>query len=610
MSAALLLALSCASPPSMPTASAPAAAVSTPAARSAERSFWDELQYEFIVKSAARWQVDNGDSSEFFNTLSGNEPQCTMNDQCPSGAVCFMGTCRVRNQQYDPSGENFGDLVTTFGTNLRWKAFAATARFDTALYMRPPEAAEGASPFIQDRLSSRYENQIQPEFLALTYSDRFVELTVGDYYVTLGRGMSLAVRIVDDVGVDNKLRGQEAKIHAGPVDLHLFYGVLNIKNFEPGTGFAYEDTGDLMGGGRVEYRFGKYLKLGTHVAVISTPVIEGNQTGFINQGGTVELPRPAKWFNAYFEYAFMNRTRRLGEFRQELEQEGFGLYGNVNFYVGPVTLLVEGKAYDNMLSILPGDATSELAQRRQNINRLSEPPTAERFGATILSNSTVYGGRARVDVSISPQFVPYVSYGHYEDGGCGLFGFRGRAGGVDDCTDDGTPPENAPPKSYVNAIFAGLRTRWEGGDLSAEGGYRGQFYFSDQQPIAENLSRLYFQESHGQVDVHQKLGDYSLELFVLGKALNDISNEWMEQRVAVTLGHDAGWSVTTAYEYTDISPNSREHYPSLAGQWQVSDEVLIRGLVGGERPGLKCSGGACRFFPGFEGVRLELSARF
>ena len=597
----------------------------------AEPGFMDELQYEFIVRSTVRWQVDNGESSEFFNSLTGDEPRCTVNEDCGAGAVCFEGRCRVPNQQFDPSGENFGDWVTTFGGSARWREFAAVARFDSALYVRPPRPAPGASRFIQDRLSQRYEDQLQPEFLAFTYSGRDVELTLGDYYVTLGRGMTLGVRIVDEVGVDNKLRGGEAKAHVGPAELHVFYGFLNIKNYEPGTGFAYRDTNDRMGGARIAYGFGRFLKLGAHLASIQTPRIDevvseasaelgGPRTEFLNVGATVELPRPTDWSSAYLEVALLNRDRFETEGGRERfeEQRGFGLYGNVNLYFGPLTFLLEGKAYDNMLNILPGNAETDLAQRRQNINRLSEPPTAERFGATIQTNNTVYGGRLRADWALTPRIVPYVSFGHYEEGGCGLLGLRGEAGtsGDAECVDQGVAPSNsdtpvsADPKSFINSVFAGLRARWDGGDVSAEGGYRGQFFYFDQLGTASGLSQLVFQETHGQADVHQRFGDYTGEVFVQGKVLNDLGNEWEELRVALTFGSDQGWSLTGAYEYTNISPNSREHYPSISGQWQVDESILLRALVGGERPGLKCSGGACRLFPGFEGGRLELSARF
>lgn len=577
-----------------------------------------DLQYEFILNTTVRWQIDNGDSSEFFNTLEGNEASCQTNDDCAAG-VCFQNVCRTLNGNFDPTGEDVGDLLTTFGGTLRWEEFVATARFDTALYFQPPQAAETASPFIQDRLRQRYENQFQPEFLSLAYSSKDLELTLGDYYVTLGRGLVLGVRIVDGVGVDNKLRGADVKAHLGPLDLHGFGGFLNIKNFEPGSGFAFEDTEDFIGGGQLAYTFGRLAKVGFHGAFIQTPIIDQNQTRFFNFGGFFEMPRPVSWASLYIEAARIGRDRFIGQNRELFTQEGAGIYSNINLYFGPVTVLLEGKVYDNMLNILPGDAISALAQRRQNINRLSEPPTAERFGATILANQTVFGGRTRVDVAITPKVVPYVSYGHYVDGGCGVFGLDGQGapgvgnGVVCDDTpgdDDEDPDQQRVPgrvaKNFINSVFGGVRARWDTGDVMAESGYRGKYFFGNQ---TQSDGTLVQQESHGVLDVHQRIGDFSTELYLLGVALNQIENQWFEGRAALTVGHSAGWSVTGAFEYTTISPNSRESYPSLGGQYQISPEVLVRALVGGERPGLKCSGGACRLFPGFEGGRLELSLR-
>lgn len=80
--------------------------------------------------------------------------------------------------------------------------------------------------------------------------------------------------------------------------------------------------------------------------------------------------------------------------------------------------------------------------------------------------------------------------------------------------------------------------------------------------------------------------------------------------MALSLKSSEGWGLTGAWEFYTLQPTIfDEHYFSIGGQWSFLEGSVVRALYGGERAGLKCSGGVCRFFPGFEGARLELELR-
>lgn len=509
------------------------------------------FQYELTLSSTARWQLDNGDRTTPF----------------------------VRD--YDPTGENFGDLVSTLGASLTYDRFLAAVRIDEAWYLHQPIAAMGASQLIQDQLTDRYRDQLRLEYAAVTYSDPDVEATLGDFYVTLARGMVLAIRKVDDVGIDNKLRGGEAKARLGPVTAHAFAGFLNLKNYEPGTGYAYRDPNDLVAGGRVEYGLGKYLKLGTHaMRMRPEPGDNGSSIVIDGYGASLELPRPVPWGSFYAEVARLERGAREGGISNE--RTGYGAYGALELQLGPTTLLIEGKYYDQFFSILPGGVVSS---ERQGINRLSEPPSAERPQALLLSNETVHGGRAKLDLRIWPELTPYVSIGRYRDGRT-----------ID---------------SNITSAFAGVRGRWSSGHASVESGFRGQYGSegaSDGRVVRTDL--------HLVLDVAQELfGPFSAELFVSGQRVEEFKppddvTAWVEGRAALSLLSSDRWSVTGAWElYTKTPDQFDVHYLSIAGQWEFGEGNFLRALYGGERAGLKCSGGVCRFFPGFEGGRVELVFR-
>ncbi len=533
------------------------------------------FQYQFLWLSTSRYQHNNGIRTT------------------PDDA------------EHNPTGQKFADFLNTFGGSLTYEQLIVALRLDTAAYVQRPLAWPGwngcrgnvntapdgwaASGQIRADLTDRYCNTVQLEYAAATYSDRDVSLTLGDFYVTLGRGMVLAVRKVDDVGIDNKLRGGEGKVRFGPVSIHGFAGFLNIKNFEQGTGYFYEDPNDLIIGGRAEYGFSKYLKVGAHAArILQEPRLDERREirGF---GATLELPRPVKWATFYSEVAVLDRETDAQGVRTE--DHGFGLYGNLNLYLGDFTVSAEGKYYDHLFPTRasgPQEPQREqLFLARQQINQLINPPTAERPLALILSNENARGGRTRVDWQVTKNVAPYLSLGRYVDGQAATL-----TGG------------SQSARTNITSIFGGVRGHWSGGHGFVEAGHRGQHLAEDGSIVRT--------DTHLWLDVEHKLGGpFTGELVFQGLRVEEFSGSWLEGRASFSCKANTGWAVTAAYEFYTGSPDLYAvHYPSLGGQVELFDGWLLRGLVGAERAGLKCVGGVCRFFPGFEGARLEATLRW
>lgn len=613
--------------------SAPAAAVqnlASPVGIPVEPStdWQDKLRYSFVLLSTARWQTDNGN----ITTLADNN--------------------------WNPTGENFGDIVTTIGGSVGYEQWLLAARFDTAFYVHRPQPHPTASALVKSELQDRYINQVRPEYVALSYSGRSNSFTLGDYYMTLGRGMILSIRKVGDVGVDNKLFGARAesrvKVGGGELKLTEFGGWVNSKNYESGTGYYYPerpldardpnrrfyDAMDFVAGGRAEYRMGKYLKVGAHAARINSSDDELGDSQVVNGfGANVELPRPVKWLSFYAEVARLLRddTRRATE--DQPTEEGWGLYTNTNLYFGDTTVLVEGKYYDNMFNVFPRGLRQP---RRQVLNRLIEAPTAERPQTLLLANNTVYGGRVRVDHRALPGLVPYLATGLYRDNSFGREA-------------DGTVIETSPPTSIV-AVYGGGRLTKSWAEIMLEVGYRTQRnqFREDRKQASANvaedvalLSRdldgsIFRDDLHVTFDWRQPVwGPISLELSVnylnakqesarvdcrlpqlspetaekcdarpADKSFVAIPESWHEGRVALSVIAKQGWSLTGAWEFYTRQPTQyKENYFSVGGQYEFMKGGIVRALYGGERAGLKCSGGVCRFFPGFEGGRIELNMR-
>lgn len=545
-------------------ASAQVASSSTAVAYEAPIS---KLRYSFMVLSTLRYQLNNGNVTEVGVTLDD-------------------GT-RIPNPTYLPTGEDLYDATTTFGAEIAYEQMQLAARFDTALYFHEPVAAENAVPRLRRDLIRRYDNVYQLEYISASYSDRDVTLTVGDYYMTLGRGLILAIRKVGDVGLDNKLRGANLKLRLGDLTLNPFGGFTNIKNYEAGTGYNYDNGNDRILGGRAEYKFGKYLKLGGHGVWMTNREELPIQVEYRGYGATVELPRPVKWLSMYGEIGRMERDSTSADFIGVDQTNSLAIYGSANIYAGPLTVLLEGKHYDNQ-QLIPPDLFQQGVNgndidSRQALNQYVAPPTAERQLLILLTNQTVSGGRIRLDYRINSKIIPFLAFGRYYD----------RSVGDNDPVD-------------ATAVYGGGTFRWDGGRIRGNAGYRGQFGGLDRDDL------------HLVLDVAQHLwADYEFEFVVNAlRARQDLQDDgwredWVEGRFAASFKAGRTWGATLAYEYYTRQPDKfRQHYPSIAGQWQFSDNGLVRALVGGERAGLKCTGGVCRFFPGFEGARMELDWRF
>ncbi len=602
-------------------------------------SWRDKLRYEFLILSTARWQQDNGDLTELY----------------------FPGTTTV-NRRWNPSGENFGALATTIGGSVGYERWLFALRLDSAYYLYEPEAHPNSSSLVKGELQERYINQLRPEYLALSYNGRGSSYVLGDYYMTLGRGMILSIRKVGDVGVDNKLSGAKAvtrtKFLGGQLTFTEFFGWTNIKNYEAGTEYYYPeqvkdregkidefyDAFDFIAGGRMEYRFGKYLKVGAHGVKIVSPEDETGANAVVNGfGANIELPRPVKWLSMYAEVARLLRDDSTRLTADEPTEKGWGAYMNTNLYFGKTTILVEGKYYDNMFRVYPRGIRQP---SRQVLNRIVEPPTAERPGTLLLANSTVYGGRARADYRVSPAFVPYIAGGLYRDRSFGR-------------ETDGSVIASSPPHG-IYAVYGGARINKPWSELSVEIGHRSQSnQYTDDQKAGVSVDKevalqrtdldgsLFREDTHLTLDWRVPLySAFSVELVVNylrakqesasldcrvelaagdedaeaktqacadraeGTSYVALPERWHEGRVALSVLNKDGWSLTGAWEFYTRQPQQfKQHYFSVAGQYEFMKGGVVRALYGGERAGLKCSGGVCRFFPGFEGGRVELTMR-
>lgn len=121
--------------------------------------------------------------------------------------------------------DTYGELIDHLNVQLFYWRFRAGVRLDGYAYFAQlddedmqaiakeqlPEAS-GAERYdyengFRRELHTRYRNTLYPAKLFVGYTAPSVDLTLGDFYAQLGRGLVLSVRKIDEVGQDTTIRG-------------------------------------------------------------------------------------------------------------------------------------------------------------------------------------------------------------------------------------------------------------------------------------------------------------------------------------------------------------------------------------------------------------------
>lgn len=137
--------------------------------------------------------------------------------------------------------DNYGEWLDRFNIKGSYKKFSASLRLDTATFFdaRPTDAdlyeiaLSRASPgesgvqtwdyvnAFKRELNTRGKNAYYPSKITGAYSTAGLELTLGDFYAQLGRGMVFSVRKEDDLASDTTVRGGKVEIKKSSKDFKV-----------------------------------------------------------------------------------------------------------------------------------------------------------------------------------------------------------------------------------------------------------------------------------------------------------------------------------------------------------------------------------------------------
>ena len=504
-------------------------------------------------------------------------------------------------------------------------------RFDAAMFLRPPAPVdperfvwgEGASGYTL----LNYEDDFRLERIHGTATLGDLEITAGDFYVSFGRGMILSLIKLDDLGVDNALRGGRLDYELGErLKLTLLGGVVNAVNLDPIThDVRTDDPLDRIAGARIELRAAEPLSVGLHGVVMRPRFTDESDIApgrlYVDQapgvavesgGGFVELNSGA--FYAYIEADAQQHDKVRQQYdppewtSERAAESGQALYFDLSYDLPSVGLKAEGFYYRRWVMEGPplGPASEYTLARPMAYSQLV---TFEPRWLPVRSLGNEAGGRLTADALIDRTDTQITLFAT----ALGYLGGWTREGEWNDHADVFV----AHPRLELRQGF-GATKAW----LSAKGGYR-------------------YERSTSRDDDTGDLWHAGLEVFVplSGPHGLDAAGELRRHALAVTDSPRPYW-VTTAslrydwasrfsigavYEYSDQTPGEqasisgwelplpRRHYLMgvISGQAEIPGGTLVLRLYGGsQRGGVKCTGGVCREYPDSVGAKLEATYRF
>ena len=567
--------------------------------------------------------------------------------------------------------DNYGEWLNRFNETAGWKNWQGGLRFDTATYFHRPDPNSFENPTLRRNADNTLGYQYRsvyavegnpclahgdndagkyclyaPSKLYVTYATPDFEATVGDAYGSLGRGMVLSLRKLDELAADTSIQGGKVVARLRPFTFTAIVGLSNPVRIDEATGIALRDpdpnrttvdgavpgvntswSRDLLAGGRVDAKIGSST-LGVQAADIhrradlgftGDPTIESRD--ILNGGASIAIPQVSKALplNAYLEIAMQNRSR-FSELPAANENKGYAAYGSLSLTEGIVTTTLEGKHYRGYYPArVYADPTRYGAFRA--VQYMTVPTLEMVTQDSLFDNSCTSGSRARIDFHVTKSLLSFVSAAYFANWGerdaneCNIgpgFGVTHPSPGVTP-TGVRSNPRNDIWDGYVGFE---LRSQKDASYVTLTLGVR--------RDNASDTGNSYYREGWVQGDIVKMLSElWSIELsgwhrnrFESDGVNLAASESWREGETYFAIKNASKRSFIIGHEYTTralyvkphafLASESVQHFVNFGAQFRFSDSVMLRLFVGQQRGALKCVSGICRQFPNFEGAKSEL----
>ena len=391
-------------------------------------------------------------------------------------------------------------------------------------------------------------------FRYFTLSQEFLELTLGNYYAMLGRGLILRSYENRDLRQDNNLDGAKGKVDLDGYQLTLLWGTPRGK---------YERVNDPLFGADTEIDIFHWMSLGG--SYLRTDIAN---FGFVQlYGGNLGLRLPHLDF--YGEYA------RKDSVKEREEKPGDGIYLSSNLYFTGFGLTLEYKDYQRF------DFTHDEVT-------YNNPPSLTREHAYTLLNRKAYVLNLYDEKGIQAQAVS----APYED-----FSLLASYSYTSDHDEKLVFSEIYGEMEYDYKELATLKAGFSRMENKKDAGT--PYYLA---PVLDLTCYLSQQNSIA----------FLLEHMWANKYEGDVT--YYDQILSLTFSHSPFFSLTLTHERTTEwetrAWSSRKNWFILTLDAALTERHNLSLSLGTRRAGKVCSGGICADRPALDGFEIKLLSQF
>ena len=475
---------------------------------------------------------------------------------------------RTNNLNGDDSDDNYQALIDRFNLKLVRGNLTASGRLDVMAFRNAP--------------SDEFVDDARPERFALQYRHDDLKFLGGDFYRQLGRGILLAVRKVDEAGLDLSLRGGQIQYTGDAHRASMFGGLFNPANLDSISQKFIEDTNDLLAGGHYEFAGIDSFQVGfmglfTQPEETILPEVlistEGEKDRTMSAGTYIQIPELAEDVSIYFE-ADVQQRHIAG---QDDDALGMAAYATADLVVSDFIILLEGLYLNDWEQ--KGSRNSALAKRFD----YNYAPTLERIDQEVFENTDTLGGRIRVEHLI--ESIDLLLYGNAM--------MR-----INNFNKDDTPNLNQ------RHGFGGFEFQFQEGasHLYGSSGYR------EELEEEKEIKTMF----HFEFDYLHAIGEDLAFHLVSNNELRTLEENHYERGstlIGVEKAGTAALTIEIGYDTQDTTPGVSNNFLAAILSWEINDIFKLKATAGTQRGGIKCIAGVCRDYPEFAGAKAELVTR-
>lgn len=213
------------------------------------------------------------------------------------------------------------------------------------------------------------------------YNSKYLNVTAGDFYALLGRGLVLSVLKNDAILRERTILGGNIHFNKGRFDMRVLGGRIKDE--------TYSQEWNMMGG-EASLRYVKNHTLGVHFSYIDDVETRRELGRRLTYSVSMKGNKLFKYFGYYAEAAFLS-------FQDSYRDNGHAIFTGLTYSKSHVTASLEFKRYKDF------------------DNEMNNPPIADREDEISSINDTS-GVRLNLQYAFwDPDIILFINYGRYKE---------------------------------------------------------------------------------------------------------------------------------------------------------------------------------------------------